>query len=90
MDSTDVVERKLVSDSMVDELSAMRRVAGFKSQNVVGELLGVAGVTVSRWETGARAPSIRNIQQLARLYRVSEGDIVKAVALAKKCREGST
>jgi transcriptional regulator with XRE-family HTH domain len=40
------------------------------SQEAVGELLGVTGVTVGRWESGSKEPSLATLERLADLYRV--------------------
>ncbi|RTL67342.1 MAG: XRE family transcriptional regulator [Hyphomicrobiales bacterium] len=44
---------------------------GTMSQEVLGEKLGVASNTVSRWETGTYKPTAEDLDKLSRLFGVS-------------------
>jgi transcriptional regulator with XRE-family HTH domain len=44
---------------------------GTMSQETLGEKLGVASNTVSRWETGTYKPTAEDLDKLARLFSVS-------------------
>lgn len=44
---------------------------GAMSQEGLGEKLGVASNTVSRWETGTYKPTAQDLEALARLFKVS-------------------
>ena len=41
------------------------------SQDVLAQNLGIAANTVSRWETGAYKPDIKDLDKLARFFSVS-------------------
>lgn len=43
---------------------------GAMSQEALGEKLGVASNTVSRWETGTYKPTAEDLDSLARLFKV--------------------
>jgi transcriptional regulator with XRE-family HTH domain len=44
---------------------------GAMSQEALGERLGVASNTVSRWETGTYKPTAEDLNKLARFFKVS-------------------
>lgn len=44
---------------------------GSMSQETLGEKLGIASNTVSRWETGTYKPTPEDLDKLARLFNVS-------------------
>ena len=44
---------------------------GAMSQETLGEKLGVASNTVSRWETGTYKPTAEDLDNLSRLFKVS-------------------
>ncbi|MDR1133722.1 MAG: helix-turn-helix domain-containing protein [Synergistaceae bacterium] len=50
--------------------------AGFTLKSASKEL-GVSAVTLWRWEAGKQTPSIEKIGELARLYGVSAGRLIK-------------
>lgn len=39
------------------------------TQTEIGKALGVTGVTVGRWESGEKEPSLETVQRLAKLLR---------------------
>lgn len=62
--------------------AALRRVriaAGW-SQAQVAEACGVSQNTVSKWELGLSAPSLWELDALARAWRVAPGALVEALA----------
>ena len=64
-----------------NNLTEARRQSGL-SQKEVAEVLDVSRQAVSRWETGAAAPSTENLVELARLYGVSLDELVNGPAPA--------
>jgi transcriptional regulator with XRE-family HTH domain len=53
-----------------------RQEAGFTLQKAAKEL-GVSVTTLWRWEAGRQTPSIEKIRELAELYGVSAGRLIK-------------
>jgi transcriptional regulator with XRE-family HTH domain len=63
-------------DSLGERIKQARRVRGAAeardvTQTEVAEALGVTPITVTRWESDARAPSLDAIERLADLLQVS-------------------
>ena len=56
-------------------LKALRQEQGL-TQAQLGEELGIAGKTVSRWETGTYLPPVEMLQLLSRRYGVSINDLL--------------
>lgn len=54
----------------------------------MAEALDVSRQAVSRWETGAAAPSTENLVELARLYGVSLDELVNGPAPASDAAAG--
>lgn len=50
------------------------------SQADLAEIMGVSRQAVSRWETGAAAPSVENLIELSRLYGVPLDELVRGGA----------
>jgi len=48
------------------------------TQEFVAESIGVSRQAVSKWESGASDPSTSNLLALAKLYRVSVEELLKA------------
>lgn len=59
-------------DYLAKKIRELRQAEGF-SQERVGEILGVAKNTVSRWETGTYRPSVDDLQAIATLFKVHPG-----------------
>lgn len=59
-------------DYLAKKIRELRQTEGY-SQERVGELLGVAKNTVSRWETGTYRPSVDDLQAIATLFKVHPG-----------------
>ena len=58
-----------------DKLAELRNKKGL-SQIAAAEALNVSRQAISRWETGASAPSTENLIELSRLYGVSMDELV--------------
>lgn len=58
-----------------DKLAELRNKKGL-SQIAAAEALNVSRQAISRWETGASAPSTENLIELSRLYGVSVDELV--------------
>lgn len=58
-----------------DKLAELRNKKGL-SQIAAAEALNVSRQAISRWETGASAPSMENLIELSRLYGVSMDELV--------------
>ena len=67
---------------MWNSLTEARRQSGL-SQQEVAEALDVSRQAVSRWETGAAAPSTENLVELARLYGATLDALVNGTSLLK-------
>ena len=70
-----------------NSLAEARRQSGL-SQQEVAEALVVSRQAVSRWETGAAAPSTENLVGLARLYGVALDALVNGPAPAADATAG--
>lgn len=70
-----------------NRLTEARRQSGL-SQQEVAEALDVSRQAVSRWETGAAAPSTENLVGLARLYGVALDALVNGPAPAADAAAG--
>jgi transcriptional regulator with XRE-family HTH domain len=57
-------------------LCTARRGAGL-TQKELAEALGVASITVSRWERGVTSPSLPRLRGIAELTAMSIGDLVR-------------
>lgn len=49
------------------------------TQEFVAESLGVSRQAVSKWESGAAAPSTANLMALAKLFQVDAGELLRTV-----------
>lgn len=70
-----------------NRLTEARRQSGL-SQQEVAEAMDVSRQAVSRWETGAAAPSTENLVGLARLYGVALDALVNGPAPAADAAAG--
>lgn len=70
-----------------NSLAEARRQSGL-SQQEVAEAMDVSRQAVSRWETGAAAPSTENLVELARLYGVTLYALVNGPAPAAASTAG--
>ena len=53
-----------------DKIKDLRKSKGL-TQNELGEMCGVSGVSVYKWETGRVEPDISNIKKLSEIFGVS-------------------
>ncbi len=53
------------------------------TQNELGELLGVSGKAVSKWETGAAKPRTDTLMRLAAVYDLSVGELLSGTAFSE-------
>jgi len=58
------------------------REAQFLTQLQVANQLGVTISTISNWENGKKRPMMRKIPDLARIYKVTPGEISQAIERA--------
>ena len=83
--------RKYLRDTPSREAAAVRKSLGETlrehrqscnmTQEFVAEQLHVSRQAVSKWETGASAPSTSNLLALAKLYGVDAGELLKNVKI---------
>lgn len=66
-----------------------RRIEAGLTQNELAELLGKNRVTVSNWETGKVAPSIKALREIAELFGCSIADLFAEGAPAQTKGGGS-
>ena len=64
-----------VADDLAQRLAQARDRAGF-SQDEVAVLVGQPRPVVSAWETGARRPSLRELEKLAMIYRTEVAELL--------------
>lgn len=63
----------------IASLRDLRIKAGYLTQEKAAEVLCIARNTLSRWETGARTPSLKDVTSLAQIYGVTADEIIKAL-----------
>ena len=71
-------EQEILRRSLGEALKDHRQRCGM-TQEFVAESLSVSRQAVSKWETGAAAPSTSNLLALAKLYGVDPGDLLRGV-----------
>ena len=49
------------------------------TQEFVAEAIGVSRQAVSKWESGASAPSTTNLMALAKLFQIAPEELLKEV-----------
>lgn len=57
-----------------DKLRIFRRLFGYM-QSDIGKMLGVTGATISSWELDKTEPTIKQLNQLAKIYECQLSDI---------------
>ncbi len=60
-------------------LAALRRASGL-TQDALGEMLGVQGKTISRWETGVYLPPVEMLQALSQRYQLTINELLSGGA----------
>lgn len=64
-------------------LKEMRERVGY-TQTLVAKKLSICDNAVSQWERGQNGMATKYITKLAKMYRVTEDDIIAAVRLARE------
>lgn len=70
------------------QLQDIRKRAGI-TQNLVAESLCVDQSAISQWESGITYPHPSKIPKLAKLYDVTEGEIIAACNASREQRQSS-
>lgn len=70
-------KEKAESAKTLGEVLKKHRVDCKMTQEFVAESLGVSRQAVSKWESGASAPSTTNLMALAKLFGVAAEDLLK-------------
>lgn len=71
-------------------LQAARRRAGYKSQQALGDVIGVAGRTIRNYETDATTPDLVTLENLRRVlgnFDIEGGDPVEAAVKSSRLTE---
>jgi CYTH domain-containing protein/DNA-binding XRE family transcriptional regulator len=58
-----------------EKIYKLRRQRGF-SQNELGELLGLSGKTVSKWENGGAKPQLDTVTKISRIFGISVDELL--------------
>jgi transcriptional regulator with XRE-family HTH domain len=53
------------------------------SQNQVAEKLNVCQQAVAKWEIGTAYPSTAKLPEMAKIYGLTEGEVINAITAAK-------
>ncbi len=75
--SEPVRKEKAESAKSLGEVLKKHRTKGKMTQEFVAEILGVSRQAVSKWESGASAPSTTNLIALAKLFNMTPEDLLK-------------
>lgn len=75
--SEPVRKEKAENAKTLGEVLKQHRVNCKMTQEFVAEMLGVSRQAVSKWESGASAPSTTNLMALAKLFGVAAEDFLK-------------
>ena len=68
----------------MNSLSEKRKSAGYETQAAFAKALGVARVTVTKWELGAGCPRVPTLYRLSELLGVPMDEVVRAIEASKK------
>ena len=69
-------EKKAVAKSLGEALKE-NRIRCQMTQEFVAETLGVSRQSVSKWENGSSDPNTSNLIALAKLYKISPGELLE-------------
>ena len=58
-----------------EKIYKLRKQSGF-SQNQLGELLGLSGKTISKWENGGAKPQLDTVKKLSKIFGVSVDELL--------------
>lgn len=75
--SEPVRKEKAESAKSLGEVLKKHRTKCEMTQEFVAEILGVSRQAVSKWESGASAPSTTNLIALAKLFNMTPEDLLK-------------
>ena len=75
--SKEIREEKKVMRRSLGEVLRAERTRCKMTQEFVAETLGVSRQAVSKWESGASAPSTTNLMALAKVFDVSAEELLK-------------
>ena len=75
--SEPVRKEKAESAKSLGEVLKKHRTKCKRTQEFVSEILGVSRPAVSKWESGASAPSTTNLIALAKLFNMTPEDLLK-------------
>ena len=75
--SEPVRKEKAESAKSLGEVLKKHRTKCKMTQEFVAEILGVSRQAVSKWESGASAPSTTNLIALAKLFNMTPEDLLK-------------
>ena len=67
----------------MNQLAAWRSSKGM-TQEAVAVLVGVDKSSVAKWETGKAYPKALMLQEIAKLLKVTEGEIIEAITAARR------
>ena len=74
---TTLSKEKAESAKSLGEVLKKHRTKCKMTQEFVAEILGVSRQAVSKWESGASAPSTTNLIALAKLFNMTPEDLLK-------------
>ena len=77
--SEPVRREKAATTKNLGEVLKRHRLDCKMTQEFVAETLGVSRQAVSKWESGASAPSTTNLMALAKLFGVEAEDLLKEI-----------
>lgn len=75
--SEPVRKEKAANAKSLGEILKQHRTSCKMTQEFVAEALGVSRQAVSKWESGASAPSTTNLMALAKVFDVSAEELLK-------------
>ena len=75
--SVPVRKEKAENEKTLGEVLKQHRLNCKMTQEFVAETLGVSRQAVSKWESGASAPSTTNLMALAKVFDVSAEELLK-------------
>ncbi len=74
---------------LYEQIQQLRKNAGF-SQEKLAELMGVSRQAISKWESGAAAPTLDNLMELSKLFGVPVGELLQPGTQAAEAAPAQT
>ena len=68
---------------MQKSLSEYRREAGFRTQKMLADKIGIRRNAVARWELGHRYPRPPMLPTIAQALNITEGQVIASITAAK-------